>query len=173
MGTGCSSLDSQDPAQSDIKYLVQNTNFTESTITAFLAAFRQDSEDGHISRTRFITMFTETFFPQGCPEQFGQQVFQALDTDGNDKLSFREFVLGMNITSTGTQEDKLRWAFRLYDASGDGVLQEEEFSDLLSLNNLSPKPGSDNPPVDPQCVLARGRAGRDRSHHQGGGQGDV
>jgi len=42
------------------------------------------------------------------PRETSIQVFQALDTDGNDKLSFREFVLGMNVTSTGTNEDKLR-----------------------------------------------------------------
>ena len=45
---------------------------------------------------------------------------------------FREFVLGMSITSSGSREERLRWSFRLYDISKDGVLRVEEMVKIVA-----------------------------------------
>ena len=34
----------------------------------------------------------------------------------------QEFVVATNLTTAGSAEDKLRWAFRMYDKDGSGQL---------------------------------------------------
>ena len=45
---------------------------------------------------------------------------------------FREFVLGLSITSAGSREDRLKWSFRLYDTNKDGVIQVEEMVKVVA-----------------------------------------
>ena len=39
---------------------------------------------------------------------------------------FREFMVAMDITCEGTVEEKLAWAFKVYDVDGDGVIKYHE-----------------------------------------------
>ena len=35
-------------------------------------------------------------------------------------LSFQEFMIATDVTAGGSAEDKLRWAFKMYDRDGSG-----------------------------------------------------
>ena len=39
-------------------------------------------------------------------------IYRTFDTDGNGYIDFKEFLLAIDITSSGTAEEKLGWAFR-------------------------------------------------------------
>ena len=39
-------------------------------------------------------------------------IFRTFDTDKNGYIDFKEFLLAIDITSAGTAEEKLKWAFR-------------------------------------------------------------
>ena len=40
--------------------------------------------------------------------------------DDNYMMTKQEFVVATNLTTAGSAEDKLRWAFRMYDKDGSG-----------------------------------------------------
>ena len=44
------------------------------------------------------------------------------DSDGNDFLDFKEFLLAMDIATCETEESKLVWAFKLFDNDNSGYL---------------------------------------------------
>jgi len=48
------------------------------------------------------------------------QIFAIFDRDGNGSIDFREFMMATDTTEKGSIEDKLRWAFRMYDKDGSG-----------------------------------------------------
>ena len=47
----------------------------------------------------------------------------------------QEFVVATNLTTAGSAEDKLRWAFRMYDKDGSGELNSIKLN-LFIISNL-------------------------------------
>lgn len=43
----------------------------------------------------------------------------------------KDFVVGLSALARGTAQDKLRWAFSLYDLDGDGVLSKDELYRII------------------------------------------
>lgn len=63
---------------------------------------------------------------------FVEQMFALCDADQNGFISFREFADMTVIFSKGSPDDKLDLMFRMYDISGDGQLQKDEFRKMLT-----------------------------------------
>lgn len=52
--------------------------------------------------------------PDGDCETFVNQIFRIFDKDGSGTIDFREFMLATDMTSAGTVEEKLKWAFKVH-----------------------------------------------------------
>ena len=98
-------------SKEDLDFLRANTSYDESTITEWYRGFRTDCPDGRLDPTSFMKIYSKCF-PQGNAEEFCDHVFRTFDSDKNGFIDFKEFLLAIDVTSTGTPEQKLNWAFR-------------------------------------------------------------
>ena len=98
-------------SQEDLEFLKSHTRYDENTIKEWYKGFKQDCPNGRLTPPKFVDMY-KLFFPSGNAEQFCDHVFRTFDTDKNGYIDFKEFLLAIDVTSAGTPEEKLKWAFR-------------------------------------------------------------
>ncbi|XP_002708194.1 calcineurin subunit B type 2 [Oryctolagus cuniculus] len=69
-----------------------------------------------------------------------KRVIDIFDMDGNGEVDFKEFILGTSQFSVkGNEEQKLRFAFSIYDMDKDGYISNGELFQVLKMmvgNNL-------------------------------------
>ena len=59
-------------------------------------------------------------------EELQQKAFGQFSNHNNGNMNFRDFLMVIHLTSTGSAEDKLRTMFSLYDVDGNGSIDSAE-----------------------------------------------
>ena len=70
------------------------------------------NSSGVLKPKEFIRMY-EKFFPANDANMFAENVFRNFDADKNGSIDFTEFMIAIDVTSSGSPREKLMWAFRL------------------------------------------------------------
>ena len=116
---------------------LQNLNFSERELQKLYKNFSK------IDRDKSGTLEPSEFFeiPELANNPLVKRVIAVLDRNKDGNISFLEFVQGLNSLSAGaSQEDKLRFAFQIYDINNDGFISNGELFEVLKMmvgNNLN------------------------------------
>ncbi|BHF78853.1 hypothetical protein SprV_0602197000 [Sparganum proliferum] len=113
-----------------IEELVRTTPFTEQEVHEWYHGFLKDCPTGQLTIDDFQHIYT-TFFPYGDAKPFARYVFRAFDKNGDGIMEFREFLTTLSVISRGKLEEKLKWAFSVYDFDGDGFISRGEMTDVI------------------------------------------
>ena len=88
--------------------------------------------------TRYLTSMTMTLIAHKTPKLTTFQSYCSMiaifDEDGGGDVDFQEFVSGLSaFSSKGNKEEKLRFAFKVYDIDRDGYISNGELFIVLKM----------------------------------------
>eukprot|EP00178_Gracilaria_changii_P000299 TRINITY_DN1037_c0_g1_i1.p1 TRINITY_DN1037_c0_g1~~TRINITY_DN1037_c0_g1_i1.p1 ORF type:complete len:842 (-),score=107.81 TRINITY_DN1037_c0_g1_i1:2937-5462(-) len=107
-----------------------------SELTALKRKFNELDEEGRgfLTREQFYSLFRSIISnPQHQSEEsplynFAMSLFYST---GEETLSLREFVTGMTILGKGSEEERLRYLFHMYDTDSSGNLNAAEIEKVF------------------------------------------
>jgi serine/threonine-protein phosphatase 2B regulatory subunit len=83
---------------------------------------------GTVDRDEFLAL------PQISSNPLATRMIAIFDEDGGGDVDFQEFVSGLSaFSSKGNKEEKLRFAFRVYDIDRDGFISNGELFIVLKM----------------------------------------
>ncbi len=73
-------------------------------------------------------------FPSALTTDLATRMIAIFDEDGGGDVDFQEFVSGLSaFSSKGNKEEKLRFAFKVYDIDRDGYISNGELFIVLKM----------------------------------------
>jgi len=116
--------------------IAKNTNFNAAELERLKKRFLKLDADGSgsIDRDEFLNI------PQIASNPLASRMIAIFDSDGGGTVDFEEFVGGLSaFSSRGGREEKLRFAFKVYDMDRDDFISNGELFLVLKMmvgNNL-------------------------------------
>jgi len=131
-----------------IQDIQDETGLTTEQIRLCYKAFMADCPTSRmtIDEDTFKKQYT-CMFPKGDAENFARYVFNALDKDGSGRIDFQEFIMSISIAQNESIEEKLAWAFDLFDLDGCGIISKSELIEMIkTLRSLRNDDGVEDEP---------------------------
>ncbi|KIW04965.1 calcineurin subunit B [Verruconis gallopava] len=113
-----------------LENIVQGSNFDRDEIDRLRKRFMKlDKDDsGTVDRDEFLAL------PQVSSNPLATRMIAIFDEDGGGDVDFQEFVTGLSaFSSKGSKEEKLQFAFKVYDIDRDGYISNGELFIVLKM----------------------------------------
>ncbi|XP_078507000.1 recoverin [Lissotriton helveticus] len=114
-----------------LEELQLNTKYSQDELCTWYQTFLKECPTGRISKQQFENIYAK-FFPDADPKAYAQHVFRSFDANSDGTLDFKEYIVALHMTSSGKTNQKLEWAFSLYDVDGNGHISKVEVLEIVT-----------------------------------------
>ncbi|XP_063819692.1 recoverin [Pseudophryne corroboree] len=114
-----------------LEELQLNTKYTQEELCTWYQSFLKECPSGRISKKQFESIYSK-FFPDADPKAYAHHVFRSFDANNDGTLDFKEYMIALHMTSSGKTNQKLEWAFSLYDVDGNGTINKQEVLEIIT-----------------------------------------
>ncbi|EDO32744.1 predicted protein [Nematostella vectensis] len=116
----------------ETRELQKCTYFDKKELQKWYKDFMKDCPSGELRQeAKEFQKIYQQFFPFGDPTKFAAFVFKVFDRNEDGCISFKEFITALSITSRGSLDEKLEWAFSLYDLDKNGYITRDEMLSIV------------------------------------------
>jgi len=124
----------------DLEFISQNTDISREEVEEQYKNFLVTYPNGKITRSSFKELMRKCY-PAANLNKLEKHIFRMYDTNGDNHIDFREFMMVLYILSNGSPEQNLEQIFRIFDINNDHEISRSEMKkivkDLFAL--LNPK----------------------------------
>jgi len=127
-----------------LKYFADSTHFNLEETDKLIETFKNlGSKSGGSVKRNELTQFLCSVF--GISDEFMlMRVYDYFDDDHNGKVQLREWMRAINILLKGTLDERIEYAYNIYDFTNSGILNKDELFFLLK-DAVIKRPADEDP----------------------------
>eukprot|EP00004_Rigifila_ramosa_P023817 TRINITY_DN674_c2_g1_i1.p1 TRINITY_DN674_c2_g1~~TRINITY_DN674_c2_g1_i1.p1 ORF type:complete len:190 (-),score=65.70 TRINITY_DN674_c2_g1_i1:156-695(-) len=115
-------------SREQLEQLQKETHYDANELRTIYKQFKSDAPEGTINKEEF----TKTMKQMGVKDSFLHElVFGAFDDNKDGSINFKEFICALSIMTRGSPDEKLEFAFMMYDLDGNGFITREEMHQIM------------------------------------------
>ncbi|KDO27663.1 hypothetical protein SPRG_20359 [Saprolegnia parasitica CBS 223.65] len=128
-----SSIQLRNERKNILEEFAQDNNIKPESVKKAYKRFQATDKDGsgQIDYTEFCEIMLVDPSPQ-C-----EKLFQLFDNDKVGRIDVREFMISLSNFTGAEKEEKLKFAFMIFDEDGNGVLTKHELMRILKANHMA------------------------------------
>jgi len=112
----------------ELDKLHSSTHFDQKELKAMFKQFKKETPNGVINKEEF----KEVMKQMGVLDGFLQDlIFNVFDENKDGSINFQEFVTALSVMTRGDPNEKLEFAFSMYDLDGNGFIDKEEMTQII------------------------------------------
>lgn len=115
---------------SELQDLAKRTYFDVDELKRWYLAFSRDCPTGRLTKDQFTELY-RNFYETVDASRFAEHVFRTFDMNHDNTIDFREFICSLSVTTRGSLDEKLKWAFGIYDIDGNGYITKSEIISIV------------------------------------------
>eukprot|EP00002_Diphylleia_rotans_P007636 TRINITY_DN17296_c0_g1_i1.p1 TRINITY_DN17296_c0_g1~~TRINITY_DN17296_c0_g1_i1.p1 ORF type:complete len:185 (+),score=53.75 TRINITY_DN17296_c0_g1_i1:68-622(+) len=129
----------------DIDRLSASSHFDRKELNKLYKHFKSEVKTGEYTKEHFMSAMESIGVTDGF---FKDLVFKTLDENQSGTIGFDEFIMFLSTVTRGNLDEKLEFAFNLYDLDGSGTISKEELLQIVrSLYSVATATGKPVPQV--------------------------
>ena len=105
-------------------------HYKKNELQRWYNKFMKQFPDKQMDKIQFHQLYGE-LFPSDVI--LANNIFKSFDHDGNGSISFKELMITFSLTTVGSEEEKLKWLFSVYDRDRNGKITQDEVRHIAHL----------------------------------------